>query len=312
MIDISSELTTRTLPRGHPCHNLVACTTDETSFVKNASAVSMLMNHPDVDGIYETEVPHLVRALLKLGNKCNPAPKRGVTLSRGLDSGFALDDLAQPTTTLSRRSYLDGGRNLQYVYIYHSNQDNRHVLSVVLPGGEAKLYVVDKGRNRELPNMEKYYEEAKKAVEARRMADNGGKRPSLLFEYPDILRIESTYHADALTAYRAISRELSGLQGRKFGPVVLAICSAQDRSFYETAIPNSQLYPIVMVPSSKVDNTYPTRLLWQGPAAKRMVQHYLRFAVWLKERLDVAHKTDLPMYVHCLHAFQIVLAYVLI
>lgn len=255
----------------------------------------MLMNHPDVDGVYETQVPHLVRALLKLGNKCNSAPKRGATLSKGLDSGFALDDLAQPTTTLSKRSYLDGGRNLQYAYIYHSSQDSRHVLCLVVPGGEAKLYIVDKGRVRELPNMEKYYEEAKQSVEARRRAANGGKLPSLLFDYPPALRIDITYHADSLTAYRAISRELSNLQGRKLGPTILAICSAQERSFYETAIPNTQLYPIVMVPSSKVDNTYPTRLLWQGPAAKRMVQHYLRLAVWLKERIDIAHKTDLPM-----------------
>lgn len=288
-------MTTRTLPRGHPCYNLIACTTDETAFVKNAAAVSMLMNHPDVDGIYETEVPHLVRALLKLGNKCNPAPKRGATLSRGLDSGFALDDLAQPTTTLSRRSYLDGGRNLSYVYIYHSNQDSRHVLCLIVPGGETHLYIVDKGRSRELSNMERYYAEAKSAVEARRSADNGGKLPALVFDYPTALRIEATYHADALTAYRAISRELSNLQGRKLGPTILAICSAQSRGFYEAAIPNSSLYPIIMIPSSKVDNTYPTRLLWQGPAAKRMVQHYLRLAVWLKDRLDTAHKTDIPM-----------------
>lgn len=253
------------------------------------------MNHPDLDGVYETQVPHLVRALLKLGNKCNPAPKRGVTLSRGLDSGFALDDLVQPTTTLSRRSYLDGGRNLQYIYLYHSNQDSRHVLCLVHPGGETKLYVVDKGRNRELPNMETYYVEAKSAMDARRKAENGGKAPPLLFEYPKLLHVESSYHAEPLTAFRAISKELSNLQQRKLGPAVLAICSAQNRSYYETAIPNSQLYPVIMIPSSKVDNTYPTRLLWQGPAAKRMIQHYLRFAFWLKERLETAHRTHLPM-----------------
>jgi DNA polymerase epsilon subunit 1 len=273
----------------------VSCTTDETSFIKNAAAMSMLMNHPDVDGIYETQVPHLVRALLKLGNKCNPAPKRGATLSKGLDSGFGLNDLSQPTTSLSRRSYLDGGRNMQYIYIYHSNQDSRHVLCLVLPDAGAKLYIVDKGRNRELPNMDKYYTEAKAAIEARRRADNGGKLPALLFDYPEKMAFEPSYHADPVAAYRAMSRELSGLQGRKMGPTVLAICSALPRSFYESAIPNAQTFPIVMIPSSKVDNTYPTRLLWQGPAAKRMVQHYLRLASWMKDRLEMAHKADLPM-----------------
>ena len=261
----------------------------------NEAAMSMLMNHPDVDGIFETQVPHLVRALVQLGNKCNPDTRKGVTLSRGLDQGFKLDELAPPSAMLSRRRYLDGGRNLKYIYLYHSNQDSRHVISVVLPQGTARLFVVDKGKNRELPNMEKYYAEAKAGYENRRRMEEGGKLPPLLFEYPEALQIEVSYHADVDTVYRAISKDLAALVSRRQGPTMVALCSTRPRSFYEGRISALQQYPIVMIPSSRIDNTYPTRLLWQGPAAKRMVQHYLRLAVWLKDKLDMAHKADLPM-----------------
>jgi DNA polymerase epsilon subunit 1 len=110
-----------------------------------------------------------------------------------------------------------------------------------------------------------------------------------------MLKIEASYHSEAEAAYRAISKELLALQSRRQGATILALCSAKSRTFYESRINALQHYPIVLIPSSKVDNTYPTRLLWQGPAAKRMIQHYLRLSVWLKDRLAMAHHADLPM-----------------
>ena len=290
-----SELVSRTLPRGQQSFNLISCTMDEQTFRDEEAAVSMLMNHPDVDGIYEVNVPHIVRGLTKLGNKCNPDATSGVSVSRALDQGFNLHELAPPSAMLNRRRYLDGGRNLQYAYLYHSNQDSRHVLSLVLPAGEARLYIVDKGRNRELSNMERYYSEAKVAFDARRRFEEGGKPISSLFEYPTALKIEVNYHAEPNVVYRALSKELQSLQTRKQGPIILAICSAKPRQFYEASISSLHQYPVIMIPSSKVDNTYPTRLLWQGPAAKRMIQHYLRLATWMKDKIDVAHKADVPM-----------------
>lgn len=292
---VSSEMTSRTLPRGQTAANLIACKTDEQHFQDNESAMSMLLNHPDVDGVYETQVPLVVRALLKLGNKCNPDGRSGASLSRGLDQGFVLDQLARATVSLNRRRYLDGGRNLKYAYIYHSNMDGRHIVCLILPHAEARLYIVDKGRNRELPNMEKYYTEARAAYQARQALDKSAASTSL-FKHPDALKIEATYHAEAEPVYRAISKELLGLQSRRQGATMLAICSAKSRAFYENRIPAIQYYPVVLIPSSKVDNTYPTRLLWQGPAAKRMIQHYLRLPAWLKDRLALAHHADIPMY----------------
>lgn len=255
----------------------------------------MLTNHPDVDGIYELQVPHLVRALIKLGNKCNPDSKSGVSLSQGLDQGFNLHELASPRAMLNSRKYLDGGRNLQYAYLYHSNQDSRHIISLISPTGEARLYIVDRGRNRELPNMEKYYTEAKATFEARTRLEMGGKVIPSLFDYPTGLKFDVTYHAEPDVVYRALSKELQLLHTRKHGPTVIAICSAQPRTLYESSITSLQHYPIIMIPSSKVDNTYPTRLLWQGPAGKRMIQHYLRLANWMKDKMEAAHKADVPM-----------------
>lgn len=297
---ILREPVSRVLPRGQPALNLMSLTSDEIAYREQEAAISVLVNHPDIDGVYESQVPLIVRALIKLGNRCNPNPKASVSLSRALDQGFNLDDLITPTTVLNKRPYLDGGRGLKYAYLYHSNMDSRHVLCYVLPSGGARLYIVDKGRNRELPNMERYYVEAKAELDARAKVQqhnrsNVKKNATALIDYPTSLKIDVSYHAEPDSVYRLISRELNSLQSRKQGATVLAICSAKPRTFYETAIPYIQQFPTVMVPSSKVDNTYPTRLLWQGPAAKRMVQHYLRLSTWLKDRMELAHKADVPM-----------------
>lgn len=257
----------------------------------------MLTNHPDVDGIFEMNVPHLVRALIKLGTSCNPASGSGANLSRGLDQGFDLHQLVPQDVPLSKRKYLDAGRSMRYAYLYHSNSDSRHVFCLVLPQGEAKMFIVDKGRNRDLPNMEKYYTDAKAAFDSRRTKETGGKAIPSLFEYPRHLKIDATYHAEPDVVYRAISRELAALQSRKQGPTILALCSAKTRYFYEARIAAMQQYPVIMLPSSQSDNSYPTRLMWQGPAAKRMVQHYLRLALWLKDRIDISHKANVPLYV---------------
>jgi DNA polymerase epsilon subunit 1 len=285
----------RTLPRGQKAAHLISCTTDEVSYRDNEASMSMLMNHPDVDGVYETQVPHILRALAKLGNKCNPDTRSGVSLSRGLDQGFHLHELATPTAMLNKRRYLDGGRNLKYGYIYHSNQDSRHMLCLILPFGEARMYVVDKGRNREITGMEKYYQEAKAALETRRKMESRGKLPPSLFDYPETMKVEVTYHAEVEAVYRHLSKELNTLHTRRQGPTILTICSARSRSIYEASIANLQHFPVVMEPSSKVDNTYPTRLMWQNPAARRMIQHYLRIGTWMNEKLEIAHRADVPM-----------------
>ena len=282
-------MVSRALPRGQHAHHLVACTTDEALYSKHEAAISMLTSHPDVDGVYETEVPLITRALIKLGTKCAISSKSKSSLAKGLDNGFSLDDLTHSAMSNRRRKYLQGGQNMLFAYLYHSRQDSRHLFCLVLPTGHARLHIVDKGKNRELPNMQTYYKEAKLALDAK------STTPGIV-AYSSELVIDTFYHAEPDAVFRALSKELNNYaQSRKASPTVLAICSMWSRPEYELRIPALAHYPTVMIRATQMDNTFPTRLLWQGPAAKRMVQHYLRLGVWLRDRFDAAHQANVPM-----------------
>lgn len=116
------EATTRTLPRAQPCLNLMRLSTTEEDYVRDEPLYGELLNAPNVDGVYELQVPLVVRAILALGSSCVPDTGRGVTLNKGLDRHFELDDLKRESATLSRRRYLDRGQRLQYTYLYHTTR----------------------------------------------------------------------------------------------------------------------------------------------------------------------------------------------
>lgn len=275
----------RTLPRSQTMLNLFRVQTPEEDFVKKHHLYAELLNRPGVDGVYELQVPLLVRAYLAYGNTVVPRSQKGVTLNKGLDQHFDLDDLSKPTS-LSRRSYLDAGRNVNFMYLYHANCDSRHIFGLFHPDGKLKVWVVEKGRAREVPNLAKVYHNL---VEG---SPQWMKDGPLL--YPASLSVEVAYVGQDDAALRAISRELVvGTSGRS-RPSLLVCQSPKSRSYFESRVTNLARMPFFVLQSSRSDNTFPA-LLWQGPACRRMLRCYVWSARWVKGRIALADKFDMPL-----------------
>ncbi|GAA6015444.1 hypothetical protein JCM8202_002471 [Rhodotorula sphaerocarpa] len=292
------EAISRTLPRGQPALNLVRLTTPEDDYVRDEPQYGELLNGPNVDGVYEQQIPLLVRALLRLGSSCVPDASRGVTLNKGLDKHFTLDDLKAPEATLSKRRYLDRGRNLRYAYLYHVNDGKKGVFGLFLPNGAAKVYVVDRGKAREVQNLDKYYETElagrREAEDERLRQDKSLKREAGAFEYSDRLTMVLAYAASEDVALRAITRDLRKFSETKSAPTMLVAHSPQSRAFFEERIPTTANFPLVVIPSSRAENVLPA-IQWQAPACRTMIQHYLRASVWIRERVELADRFDVPV-----------------
>lgn len=280
------ESLTRTLPRAQRCMNLVRVTTLEEDYLENEPIYGELLNGPDVDGVYEMQVPLIARALLRLGSSCVPDGARGVTLNKGLDRHFDLADLTKPGPTLSRRRYLDRGQGLKYAYLVHLAQDSRHIFGLFLPNAEVKVFVVERGRSREVPNLERVYLE-----QLVRRIDH---KSTGAFVYSDEIEVEVVYPTSEDIALKSISRLLAQLALQKSTPSLLVVYSAKPRTYYDERIPATASFPLVLIPSTKSDNTFPA-LQWQGPASKRMISHYLRASSWLKSRIELAGNCDVPI-----------------
>ncbi|GAA6063514.1 hypothetical protein JCM10212_004727 [Sporobolomyces blumeae] len=288
----------RTLPRNQRALHLVQLTTAEDDYLRDEATYAELLNGPDVDGVYEMQVPLVVRALLRLGSTCVPDASKGVTLNRGLDRHFSLDDLKKPDHSLSRRRYLDRGRNLRYTYLSHLTNGLRHTFGLFLPDGTAKVYIVDRGTNREAPNLEAYY--AEQLLARRRVDEERPQRgqPAMAkagaFEYRETISVDVVYPGSEDVALRALSRDLAKFSSQRSTASLLVIHSPKPRSYFDERVPGSTNFPLITIATTRADNTFPA-LQWQPPICKRMVQHYLRASVWIKERIDVADRFDVPV-----------------
>lgn len=276
---------TRTLPRSQRCINLVRVTTSEEDYIEDAPIYEELLNGPNVDGVYELQVPLILRAILQLGSSCVPTP--GVTLNMGLDSHFDLSQLDKSGVTLSRRRYLDRGAKLRYAYLYQTHSDNRHIFGLFLPNGQTKVYVVGKGTH-EVPDLERFYKEtlAKRREQSPKEAG--------VFEYGDSIDVEVTYPRSEEVALRSLSRDLASLASQRSSSSILIVNSPKSRSYFDEGIPSTSAFPFIVMQSSKADNTFPA-LLWQGPASKTMIRHYLRASTWIKDRIELADRFDVPL-----------------
>ena len=293
------EAISRTLPRNQRALNLVRLTTSEDDYLRDEALYAELLHGPNVDGAYELQVPLIVRALLRLGSTCVPDVSKGVTLNRGLDRHFALDDLKKSESSLSRRRYLDKGRNLRYIYLFHITNDFRHVFGLFLPNGNAKVYVVERGKAREVPNLEKYYADQlrkKKEGEDERIQQNASvKRAEGVFEYNETISVDVAYPTTEDIALRAISRELTNLASQRSMASLLVVHSPKPRSYFDDRVPGSNQFPLITIQSSRADNTFQSAIAWQAPACRKMIHHYLHASVWIKERIDIADRFDVPV-----------------
>ncbi|GAA6010438.1 hypothetical protein JCM10207_001304 [Rhodosporidiobolus poonsookiae] len=296
--DCEVEAISRTLPRAQRSLNLVRLSTSEDAYIRDEPLYGELLNAPNVDGVYELQVPLLARALLRFGASCIPDVRRGVSINQGLDSYFALDDLKPAEATLSRRRYLDRGRNLRYTYLFHVTNDRRHVFGLFLPTGMLKVYVVERGAARDVQGLDKYYAEQlrrrKDTEEERLKADKSAKKEVGVFDYADKLSVVVAYPSSEDVALRQLSRDLKDLSNNKAFASLLVVQSPKPRAYFDERVPAAANFPLITIQSTKAENAFPA-LAWQVPACRRMIQHYLRASVWIRERIELADRFDVPV-----------------
>ncbi|KAK4057447.1 DNA polymerase epsilon catalytic subunit [Microbotryomycetes sp. JL221] len=293
------EAISRTLPRAQRALNLVKISTNEDDFINDAPSYAELLNAPSVDGVYELQVPLLMRAILALGSTCIPESSKGVTLNLGLDRHFELSDLRRkPRSSSDRRRYLDQGRNLKYTYLFHAHADKRHVFGLFMPDNRLKVYVVERGRLREVPDLEKYYSEQlrrRRDLEDERWRQHKIPKDKGVFEYSDSIKVEVAYPTGEDQALRQLSRDLTALAANKLSSSsLLVIYSPKSRSWFDEKVPGTNQLPFITIQSTRADNSFPA-LAWQAPSTKRMIQHYLRSSVWIRERIELADRFEVPI-----------------
>ncbi len=283
--------TSRTLPRDHQSRHLFQVTVPEQVYGEEESFFSELLNSPKVDGVYEMNLPHQIRALIHLGSTCMLRPDRQSQFSRGLDSGFELRDLMRVEPSgMSRMRYLDGGRHLRYFWLYHGGTSRRHFFALFTQEGQLRVHIVDSAGLRQVPRLDREYADRFDAFKGQGRINNG----SGLFEYPAAMQVDVKVHTTDARALKAIGKDLVALRGAKQDGAILTVHSTRSQSYFESGLGSiAAEMPMLMASAPAAEDELPA-LNWQIYSSRRAMNYYLRLSEWLQSWMELSEHYRIP------------------
>jgi len=111
---------------------------------------------PNVEGIYETQVPLEFRALVLLGSICSVDRQVARKMGNVIGDSFELKQLNFVPISAGF-PYLDLSV-IKYVYIYHHTSGTKSMIGVFITAlSKATVFVVDTVRSNQMPNLNTLY-----------------------------------------------------------------------------------------------------------------------------------------------------------
>ncbi|KAI1007367.1 DNA polymerase epsilon catalytic subunit A [Podosphaera aphanis] len=280
----TAQKVTDSLPNGHPSVHLFKLTMPEEIYVDNTQKLTLLFNHPSIEGVYEKHVPLNVRAILQLGILCTIDEAKPGILGRGLESGFDLSGLKRSTST---NQYLSSS-SMAYLYLYHIVAGNRQIFTLISTVLEQAYIIIVLNKNEsahEMPNIEKIYCDL--------LARSQDQLSHKCFQYQDKLH----FKVSQVTTRRKALLEVGGLvkkmKNDETKPLILVIQSPQHRMLVHD-MPIFNEFPILSLKYEISDNNLPP-LGWQSLVAKRLINYYLSLDFWILHLTELASYGDVPL-----------------
>ncbi|KAF4126175.1 DNA polymerase epsilon subunit 1 [Geosmithia morbida] len=277
-----------TLPNGHASSHLFKLTVPEEIYFNEAEKFSLLFNHPSVEGVYETQLPLNMRAVLRLGNLCTVDEEQQGVLGRGLEQGFDLAGLKRPSKT---RTYLDSCP-FAYVYISHITSGERQIFGIFsTTHDQAHIVILQKNRDsgHDLPNVTRFYSEmlAKRAEEA------AGTNWQDCFRYQDKVSFKITQVTTRRKAHLEVGDVVKKMRKDQVRPQMLVVQSSQCNQLVHD-VPVLGEFPVLPLKYDATDSSLPP-LGWQTVVARRLVGHYLGLGSWILHLTALARYGDVPL-----------------
>jgi len=272
------------LPRSHKNLYLYEFKMPENVYKENMKVISSFISHPSIEGVYETQVPLLYRVLIDIG--CITRVNREMV--RNIDKGISME-LLQPVE-VSKKPYLSEKGSLEYIFLYHTYTDNRHVICIYCTDSiKAYVNIVDVSQLNQMPNMTRLYNEKRND----KLSTGEINDDDMIFKYHKIVEWQSEIFGDKEKAFMNVQKILSKYQEERHKPTVLIIQSFLNQQQLGENIPSINDFPVVHISSYKRDNQFPA-LDWQRPICRRFISHLFNVNGWLTERIALARYADIP------------------
>ena len=282
----------RDLPHGRPLHNLFEVQLSERKFQRNEKALSNFLADPNVEGVYEGQVPLWLRGVLRLG--CVARVTKADAKNANQNRPYKLDELEyvsvaahpylQPNTALFRRIYIyhcedqsrKSGLGAIGLFIVESNNAEEELTPDTALSARAFVWLADGGSNQDArPPMQRLYR---------------------TFQEDDRANVKFvTLAVNTLKdAFKACNDRLDSYLRERNGPTIVVAQGAMAAKIWRSYIPVLRQLPLSVMPSNADDNYFPG-LQWQMFVAKRMIQRFLIFPRWFADRLECSRYAHIPL-----------------
>ncbi|KAM8961963.1 DNA polymerase epsilon catalytic subunit A [Pelodytes ibericus] len=272
----------RILPRTNLVYNLYEYTVPEDMYQEHINEINADLSAPDIEGVYETQVPLLLRAVIQLGCVCMVNKQLVRHLSGREAEVFDLDHLEMKS--LAQYSYLEPG-SIRHIYMYHNSQGNKALFGLFIPSQrKSAVFVVDTVRSNQMPNLSNMYTAERTAMLEKVDAE-------LLPPEKHVFEVRA--ETDLKTVYRAIQRLLLSYKDERRGPTLIAMQSNWAWRRLAGGMPVLEEFPLV--PVRVTDDISYSVLDWQRHGARRMIRHYLNLDSCLSQAFEMARYYHLPV-----------------
>ncbi|KAF7306469.1 DNA polymerase epsilon catalytic subunit [Mycena indigotica] len=281
------EKVTRSLPRDLSSANLYKISVREDVYQQNQEHFIDLTNDPNVDGVYELQVPLYLRAVFKLGKTCSTNDS-STSLNRAQTTGLDLSQMDRAGSTFSKQKYFDRGQDKKYLFLFHAQGANSplHVFALFLPNGTVKMHLVDPATRRQpVSRLASTYADFLTTFRESAYAKSSP------YPYPDALEFSTTYHGNDGTALKALSRELGLLEDKSY---IIVLSSSKDDSYFERLVPKLSKFPVLSMTKARTSHIldmYP----WQTDLPKKLFRRYFAVGPHLDRMATIADYYDIPI-----------------
>nr|XP_051692815.1 DNA polymerase epsilon catalytic subunit A isoform X3 [Oryctolagus cuniculus] len=272
----------RVLPRSNVVYNLYEYSVPEELYQEHINEINTELSAPDIEGVYETQVPLLFRAIVQLGCVCVVNKQLVRHLSGWEAETFGLEHLEM--RSLAQFSYLEPG-SIRHIYLYHRSQGHKALFGIFVPSQRrASVFVLDTVRSNQMPNLSALY-----SAEHSLLLEKVG--PELL--PPPKHTFEVRAETDLKTICRAVQRFLLAYKEERRGPTLVAIQSSWELRRLTGEIPVLEEFPLV--PVRVADKISYGVLDWQRHGARRMIRHYLNLDTCLSQAFEMSRYFHIPI-----------------
>ncbi|GFU44302.1 DNA polymerase epsilon catalytic subunit A [Nephila pilipes] len=274
----------RILPRSHQVYNLYEYTIDEEVFQQHSNDILAELSLPHVEGVYETQVSLLFRALIELGCVCS--------VSRKFVRQYASTDIDVYNLrhlefrTLAQHNYLEAG-TLKLLYLYHHSCGQKSMFGFFFPPAKkAVVYVLDTVRTNQMPNLINVF-----TVERNAKLQSGFDL-ALLPEAD--YTFETHIEKDIKLVYRGLQKYLMMYKDEKRGPTAVVIQSPIPPQDICTLMPSFTEFPIIPVYIHDSDMLYQV-MDWQRVGSRTMMRHFMNVESAISVLLEQCRYFHIPI-----------------